>query len=68
MIKTLVHELRAGDSLLIDDRRVTVTLLSKSGQRARLSVSADDSIKIEKGQMPTDAEQARNGLRIAAMR
>lgn len=48
MKKTLVHELRVGDSLFIDDKKVVITLQSKSGQRARLSVTAEDEIQINR--------------------
>jgi hypothetical protein len=46
-MKTLVHVLKAGDSLLIDGQRVVVKLESKSGQRARLVVTAEDDVKIQ---------------------
>lgn len=56
MKKTLVHELKAGDSLFIDDKKVVITLQSKSGQRARLSVTADDQIQIKRCDEQTNSE------------
>jgi hypothetical protein len=48
-------DLRVGESLRFDNGRIVVTLLEKSGQRARVSVEADDSVAIqvpEKDDMP----------------
>lgn len=58
MKKTLVHELRVGDSLFIDDKKVVITLQSKSGQRARLSVTAEDQIQINRCDEQKDPEPA----------
>lgn len=40
-------DLRVGEELRLDGGRIIVTLLEKSGQRARISVEADDSVKIQ---------------------
>lgn len=46
-------DLRVGDTLRLDGGRIVVTLLEKSGQRARISVEADDSVSI---QLPCDTQ------------
>lgn len=46
-------DLRVGEALRLDGGRIVVTLLEKSGQRARISVEADDSVKI---QLPRSAQ------------
>lgn len=51
----MTHDLRVGESLRFNGGSIVVTLLEKSGQRARVSVEADDSISIqvpEKDEMP----------------
>lgn len=40
-------DLRVGETLQLDGGRITVTLLEKSGQRARISVEADESVKVQ---------------------
>lgn len=44
----LYLDLRIGESVSIDKGRVNITLLEKSGQRARLEIEADKSVSIEK--------------------
>jgi hypothetical protein len=39
-------ELRVGQVLTLDSGRITITLESKSGQRARLRIQADASLPI----------------------
>lgn len=41
-------DLQVGQSVSIDDGRVTVTLRDKSGKRARLEFEADRSVSIKK--------------------
>lgn len=41
-------DVRVGESLSLDDGRIKIGVMEKSGQRARLSVEADKSISIEK--------------------
>ena len=41
-------DLHVGESVSIDDGRVTVTLKDKSGKRARLEFEADRSVSIKK--------------------
>lgn len=40
-------DLKVGESVSIDQGRIKINLHEKSGQRARLEVDADKSIKIE---------------------
>lgn len=53
---SLKFDLRIGESLHLDGGAIVVTLLEKSGQRARLSVEADKSVSVfvqqEKHAMP----------------
>lgn len=60
-------DLRVGEALRLDGGRIVFTLLEKSGQRARISVEADDSVKI---QLPRSAracglDDARAGEMLA---
>ncbi len=43
-------DLRVGEPLRFNGGQIVITLLEKSGQRARISVEADDSVSI---QLPT---------------
>lgn len=43
---TFRTDLRVGETLQLDGGRIVVTLLEKSGQRARISVEADKSVAI----------------------
>lgn len=42
----LKFDLRTGDELRLDGGKIVVTLLEKSGQRARIVVEAADSVQI----------------------
>ena len=44
---SLKVDLRVGETLIFNDGEIVVTLLEKSGQRARISVEADDSVVIQ---------------------
>lgn len=46
-ISQLTIDVRKGDRLMIDGRRVVVELLDKSGRLARLLVTAPRDVKIE---------------------
>jgi hypothetical protein len=70
MSKTLLMDLKVGQSLSIDGGRVVVTLEEKSGQLAKLRFVHDD-VLIERAapkrrQGSTGADQARRGIRLAA--
>lgn len=43
---SLKVDLRVGETLTFNNGQIVVTLLEKSGQRARISVQADDSVVI----------------------
>lgn len=45
--KSLTVEIRVGESVSIDSGRVVITLREKSGQRARVSFSAEAEVSIE---------------------
>lgn len=44
---SLKVDLRVGETLTFNGGQIVVTLLEKSGQRARISVEADDSVLIQ---------------------
>lgn len=57
-------DLRVGETLRFNGGQIVVTLLEKSGQRARVSVEADDSVRI---QLPDrDAPLERVGVSVAS--
>jgi len=64
----LVLDVKAGESVAIDGGRVVLTVLEKSGQRARLSFRVKDDVKVERMKTAgkTGAEQARMGVLAAA--
>lgn len=61
----LLIDVKVGESVSIDKGRVTVRLMEKSGQRARLEVDADKSIKIEHIKQTRPANIAAQGLKPA---
>lgn len=50
---SLKVDLRVGETLTFNHGQIVVTLLEKSGQRARISVEADDSVLIQPPQRET---------------
>jgi urease beta subunit len=54
-------DLRVGESVRFDNGRISVTLLEKSGQRARLDINADPSVRIEP-QKSSAADVVKHGL------
>jgi sRNA-binding carbon storage regulator CsrA len=52
--------LRVGESVKFDGGRIEVTLLEKSGQRARLDIRADKDVKIDTPKKAADV--AKQGL------
>lgn len=64
---SLVLDVKVGDSVSIDNDRVVLTVLEKSGQRARLSFKADPDVKVQRvaRRTTTGAAQARMGLQPA---
>lgn len=55
---SLKVDLRVGETLTFNHGQIVVTLLEKSGQRARISVEADESVLI---QPPLRESQADTG-------
>lgn len=58
-------DLKVGESVSIDDGRVNVKLHHKSGQRARLEVEADKSVKIQHVKQERPANIAAQGIKPA---
>jgi hypothetical protein len=57
-------DLRVGETVSFDSGRISITLLEKSGQRARLDIEADPSVRIDQPKQRA-SEAARNGLTLA---
>lgn len=56
-------EVKVGESVSIDRGAVVVTLLEKSGQRARLGFDAEKDMPVNKvTAFPSGASQARKGI------
>jgi len=51
-------DLRVGETLRFNGGQIVVTLLEKSGQRARISVEADDSVRIQLPDRDASSEKA----------
>lgn len=65
MSKTALKlDLRVGESVSFDGGRIIVTLLDKSGQRARLDIKAEEGVKIKTPKTLMAAEQAKKGLSL----
>lgn len=62
----LLIDVKVGESVSIDEGRVKVTLKEKSGQRARLEVAADKSVKIEHQKQARPASLAAKGIKKPA--
>lgn len=59
-------DIKVGESVNIDRGRVVVTLLEKSGQRAKLGFDAAKDIAVNKATaFPSGASQARKGIAVA---
>jgi hypothetical protein len=58
---SLKVDLRVGETLTFNNGQIVVTLLEKSGQRARISVEADDSVLI---QPPSRGNVGADGNRV----
>lgn len=54
-------DLRVGETLRFNGGQIVITLLEKSGQRARISVEADESVAI---QPPSRETSANYGIRV----
>lgn len=60
---SLKIDLRVGESVRFNDGQISITLLEKSGQRARLDIVADPSVTIEQPKARA-AEVVRAGLTL----
>ena len=58
---SLKVDLRVGETLTFNNGQIVITLLEKSGQRARISVEADDSVVI---QPPSRETSGLAGVRV----
>jgi len=64
--RTFSIELKVGESVTIDRGSVLVTLLEKSGQRAKLGFDAAKDVPVNKvTAFPSGAGQARKGILAA---
>lgn len=61
MQRSMMLDLRVGESVSIDGGRVVVKLMEKSGQRARLNIMADKSVSIDH-EDTLASQHARRGL------
>jgi sRNA-binding carbon storage regulator CsrA len=61
-LSQIKQDLRVGESISFDEGRIVVTLLEKSGQRARLDIRADDAVKVTVNKSEIAASLAKNGL------
>ena len=63
----IVLDVKVGESVCIDGGRVVLTVLEKSGQRARLSFRVKEDVKVERvTPAGTGAAQAKAGVALAA--
>lgn len=57
-------DLRIGESVSFDDDRIQVTLLEKSGQRARLEIKAKEDVKITTNRSNSASSIAKQGITL----
>jgi len=58
-------DVKVGESVSIDRGRVVVTLLEKSGQRAKIGFDAEKEVSVNKTTaFPSGAAQARKGIAV----
>lgn len=60
------QDLRIGESVMFDNGRITITLLEKSGQRARLDIKTSGDVPYKVNKYETAAAVAQQGLKIPA--
>ncbi len=64
MKRTLVMDVKVGESLVIDAGRVNLTVQEKSGQRTKLRLVIDADVTVDRGpSTPSAATAARDGVR-----
>lgn len=67
--RSLHVELRAGQSISLDNGRIVVQLTEKTGKVAQLRISAPDDVAIQRQNSPavsSGAAQARMGIALKA--
>lgn len=57
-------DLRVGESINFDNDRIKITLLEKSGQRARLEINAQKDVVINTARSDKASSVAKNGLNL----
>ena len=60
-------DLRVGETLRFNGGQIVVTLLEKSGQRARISVEADDSVRIQLPARDADSSDGQKKMLAGAV-
>lgn len=63
--RSLVMDVRVGESVNVDGGRVLVRVAEKSGQRVKLHFTADSDVLIEKVSPVKGADLAKSGIRGA---
>lgn len=61
-MSNLKLELRVGESVEFDGGRVVITLLDKTGQRARLDIKAGDDVKVKTNKSNISSLLAKDGI------
>jgi pyruvate kinase len=61
-LSQIKQDLRVGESVSFDDGRIVVTLLEKSGQRARLDIRIDEDVKFKVNKSSVASTLAKEGL------
>ena len=61
-MKSIVIELRMGESVSVGD--AVITLQEKSGQRARLRVTAPPSVRVDPPVRSAGSEMAKQGVNL----
>jgi hypothetical protein len=63
-LTNLKIDLRVGETSSLDNGRVVLTLLEKSGQRARFDIQAEEDVKIATPRASQAATIAKQGLTV----
>ncbi|MCY1167372.1 hypothetical protein D9M73_73330 [compost metagenome] len=63
--RSLVMDVRVGDSVTLDGGRIVIQVMEKSGQRAKLSITANAEVSISrKKPASSGAKAAQSGIRM----
>jgi len=63
-MSSLKYDMRVGDTIKLDGGKIKITLLDKSGQRARLDINAENSVTIETPSAVKAHDLAKNGVNL----